>query len=66
MPISNYEGSVARLHRRMERSAKGEQAKVKAEETKKYQEKKRRDELQETRKRREEKKERVIAEMEDV
>lgn len=33
MPVSNTKGSVARLSRRMERSAKGEQAKVKAEKT---------------------------------
>ena len=50
IPVPNYEGSVDKLHRRLERLTKRELAKVKAEQSKKQQEKKCRDELQESRK----------------
>ena len=61
MSVPNYEGSGDKLHRRMEKLAKREQAQVKAMESKKQQEKKCRDELQGIRKRQqEEKRDRVI------
>ena len=66
IPVTNYERNNDRLHRRMERSAKREQAKVEAEKTIEQKEKKHQDELRERRKRQQqEKKERMIAEKEN-